>query len=215
VGREAHGETREIIRPSVDGEIAEAIVQRGWSVVESFLAPDVVAALRDDACMRLQAGEFHRAGIGAGARHAMRTEVRSDLVLWLEEPGATEAQRNCLARFEALRTALNRELQLGLVDFECHYACYPAGACYGRHLDRLAGDDRRVLSCVLYLNERWAADDGGELRLYPEGGVQQVLPQGGSLVAFLSESFEHEVLPAGRERWSLTGWFRRRGRAAL
>jgi SM-20-related protein len=37
-----------------------------------------------------------------------------------------------------------------------------------------------------------------------------VLPQGGRLVAFLSDRFEHEVLPARRERMSFTGWFRRR-----
>jgi len=30
-------------------------------------------------------------------------------------------------------------------------------------------------------------------------------------VCFLSERFEHEVLPAKRERVALTGWFRRRG----
>jgi SM-20-related protein len=37
-----------------------------------------------------------------------------------------------------------------------------------------------------------------------------VLPEGGTLVAFLSERFQHEVLPARRERLALTGWFRRR-----
>jgi SM-20-related protein len=41
-----------------------------------------------------------------------------------------------------------------------------------------------------------------------------VLPQGGRLLTFLSERFEHEVLPAHRERISLTGWFRRRDPAA-
>jgi SM-20-related protein len=29
-------------------------------------------------------------------------------------------------------------------------------------------------------------------------------------MAFLSERIEHEVLPATRERLSITGWFRRR-----
>jgi len=38
-----------------------------------------------------------------------------------------------------------------------------------------------------------------------------VLPEGGKLVVFLSESMEHEVLPASRERFSLTGWLRLRG----
>ena len=72
----------------------------------------------------------------------------------------------CLERFETLRLELNRELQLGLLDFECHFAVYPPGAFYRRHLDRFATDDRRTLSCVLYLNDAWSAQDGGALRLH-------------------------------------------------
>jgi SM-20-related protein len=36
-----------------------------------------------------------------------------------------------------------------------------------------------------------------------------VLPEGGTLVCFLSDRFHHEVLPARRERLSVTGWFTR------
>jgi SM-20-related protein len=36
-----------------------------------------------------------------------------------------------------------------------------------------------------------------------------ILPLGGRLVLFLSDLIEHEVLPARRERYSITGWFRR------
>ncbi|MDQ6997923.1 MAG: 2OG-Fe(II) oxygenase [Mariprofundus sp.] len=36
----------------------------------------------------------------------------------------------------------------------------------------------------------------------------QVMPQAGRLVTFISEQFPHEVLPASRDRLSLTGWFR-------
>jgi hypothetical protein len=46
-----------------------------------------------------------------------------------------------------------------------------------------------------------------------ESGVvrwQFQMPVGGRLVAFVSERFEHEVLPGRRERMSFTGWFRRR-----
>ena len=54
-------------------------------------------------------------------------------------------------------------------------------------------------------------EDGGQLRIYTGGGASvDVLPQGGRLVAFQSDRFEHEVLPARRERMSFTGWFRRR-----
>jgi Rps23 Pro-64 3,4-dihydroxylase Tpa1-like proline 4-hydroxylase len=64
---------------------------------------------------------------------------------------------------------------------------------------------------ALYLNDDWAASDGGELRMYTGGGASEdVLPRGGRLVAFLSDRFEHEVLPSSRERLSFTGWYRRR-----
>ena len=38
-----------------------------------------------------------------------------------------------------------------------------------------------------------------------------IFPVGGTLVAFLSARYWHEVLPATRERLSLTGWFKVRG----
>jgi SM-20-related protein len=52
------------------------------------------------------------------------------------------------------------------------------------------------------------------LRLYPnpdvpEAGIE-VLPLGGRLVTFLSDGLPHEVLPASRERISITGWLKRR-----
>jgi SM-20-related protein len=169
-----------------------------------------VHALGEELRAQWNAGALRRANVGAGARRRLQAEVRGDHIAWLEPPGATPAQRACLERFEALRLALNRELQLGLLDFECHFAVYPPGAAYRRHLDRFASDDRRTLSCVLYLNDAWSAEDGGALRLHLPGGRRDVLPLAGTLVAFRSERFEHEVLPARRERLSLTGWFMRR-----
>jgi SM-20-related protein len=113
---------------------------------------------------------------------------------------------------ESLRQALNRDLFLGLEDFESHFALYPPGAFYVRHLDRFRDNDRRTVSTVLYLNEGWLPQHGGQLRMYLKDGVEHdVQPVGGSLVVFLSGDVPHEVLPASRERLSLTGWFRRRG----
>lgn len=188
-------------------DFADQLAQVGFCVASDFLPAAQISALAQDA--RALHARFRPAG--TGARHARDQQLRGDATLWLEPPGANAPQRNVLARFEALRLALNRELQLGLFDFECHYALYPPGAFYRRHLDRLRDDDARVLSCVLYLNRDWQRVDGGELRLHlPESAPLDVLPAGGTLIAFLSERFEHEVLPARRERLSLTGWFRRR-----
>jgi SM-20-related protein len=119
-----------------------------------------------------------------------------------------------LSAFDALRLTLNRELQLGLFELEAHFAAYPPGAFYRRHRDQQTGSSGRVVSCVLYLNSEWTAEDGGQLRLFLDpkdtASYQDVLPEGGKLVCFMSERFWHEVLPAARVRLSLTGWFRRR-----
>ena len=71
-------------------------------------------------------------------------------------------------------------------------------------------DDARVLSLVLYLNARWRAEEGGALRIDAgRDGVVEVAPVGGTLIAFLSERFPHEVLAATRTRMSIAGWLRR------
>jgi SM-20-related protein len=113
---------------------------------------------------------------------------------------------------DSLREAMNRGLFLGLEDFESHFALYPPGAFYLKHVDRFRDDDRRMVSAVVYLNDAWLPEQGGQLRMYLDEGAQyDVVPIGGCLVVFLSGEVPHEVLPASRERLSLTGWFRRRG----
>jgi SM-20-related protein len=178
--------------------------------VPGFIAPGLVTALRELALGLDAAGDFRPAAVGSGPRRAVRPEIRGDRILWLHDAPAP-VEREVLARFERLRLELNQELTLGLFEFECHFALYPPGAGYARHLDQAAGDARRTVSAVLYLNPDWQPSQGGELRLYlDDGNTIDIAPEAGTLAVFLSERFWHEVLPATRERLSLTGWFRRR-----
>jgi len=197
-----------------DSALAEAIAAEGWAVVPGFIESELISDLRAE-CRRFVAqGVLRAAAVGSGARRQTRSDIRTDEIHWLDEADATAPQRRCLARFETLRLALNRELQLGLLEFECHFSRYAQGAFYRKHLDQFRGDRRRRLSCALYLNENWGREDGGELRLYLDAGeagkFKDVLPVGGTLVLFLSERFAHEVLPGKRERLSLAGWFKTR-----
>ena len=181
--------------------------------VDDFFGCELTEALRDDCHALSGQGDFLRAAVGKGERRRTRSGVRGDEIRWLQQPVSSEPQRTCLDHFEQLRLALNRTLQLGLFEFESHFARYPAGAFYARHIDQFRDDSHRKLSCVLYLNENWKPEDGGELRLYLDGDgaeFEDVLPQDGRLVVFLSGRFAHEVLPAKRERLSIAGWFRTR-----
>jgi len=194
-----------------DALIVEGLAQAGWAIYPGFIAPDLVMELLALAQAANTAGELRPAAIGAGDARRMHSNVRGDRIRWIEPPGARPFESALLARFDRLRSSVNRNLQLGLFDLECHYALYPPGARYARHRDRLAGDDRRALSCVLYLNHAWSSSDGGQLRLHLDGEpCVDLLPEGGTLVTFLSERIEHEVLPATRDRASIPGWFRRR-----
>jgi SM-20-related protein len=196
------------------GVLAAAVATEGWAVVPGFIESDLISVLRAQCRQFVAIGALRVAAVGSGARRQIRADVRTDEIRWLEDADATPAQRRCLARFETLRLELNRELQLGLLEFECHFARYAPGAFYRKHVDQFRGDGRRRLSCVLFLNENWTREDGGELRLHldaaDEGKFADVLPHGGTLVSFLSERFAHEVLPGKRERLSLAGWFKTR-----
>lgn len=198
---------------SACADIAEALAREGVAIHPDFLVPERVWALAAEARAAFAAGHFHAAGVGGARSRVRRPDIRGDHVLWLDD-AASDAQRVYLAQMDALRLAINERLFLGLFDLECHFALYPPGSFYQRHVDRFRDDSRRTVSTVLYLNESWDPSWGGGLRLYASEDAdapwRDVAPQGGTLVCFLSDSTSHEVLPTARERLSLTGWFRRR-----
>lgn len=194
----------------IDRIITE-IVEKGWCALPGFLLTDLVHSLALEAESLHQAGVLTLAATGQGEQRQTRSSLRGDSILWLDENPASPAQAEFLSRMETLRLAANRELQLGLFELEAHFARYPEGAGYGKHLDVFQNDSRRTLSVICYLNEEWQPEHGGQLRIDLEDGSSvEILPQGGTLVCFLSQRFPHEVLPSTRPRLSITGWFKRR-----
>jgi SM-20-related protein len=190
--------------------ILEQLRADGMSVSDGFLAPRDVRALAECAALRRARGEFVEARIGADGSLQRREDLRGDLICWLA--GALlPAESRVLGALEQLRSCLNEGAYLGLLDLEIHYAWYPPGAAYARHVDQLLGRSARRVSLALYLNERRSPADGGVLRIQGDDGrFRDIEPVGGRLVLFLSESREHEVLLTQVPRLSLTGWFRGR-----
>jgi SM-20-related protein len=191
--------------------IVDALAEPGWCIVPDYLSSTETTALRAE-CLAEHANKaFHQAGVGRGTAE-VRSDIRGDQVRWIDETQTGPAIQNVLAKLETLRLAVNQRLFLGLFDVELHYAVYPPGAGYRRHLDRFQDDDRRALTVILYLNENWSSTDGGRLRFWPDPVATglEIEPTGGTLVTFLSDRFWHEVQPAKKARLSLTGWFRRR-----
>lgn len=167
--------------------------------------------------LQAEAEAAHGRGLFAAARlgrdRVAADALRGDHNCWLDALEHAPASAALLVELDALRVALDRALLLGARSVEAQYSCYAAGARYARHLDRFdapLADGGRVLSLVLYLNLDWTAADGGALRLHDAADrAHDVLPQGGRLVAFLSDRVAHEVLPPARTRWSVAAWLRR------
>ncbi|OBV38137.1 2OG-Fe(II) oxygenase [Janthinobacterium psychrotolerans] len=184
--------------------------RHGWSQHDGFLSPELARQLAAQ-CVRARTdGRMKVAGTGSGRTPGVHGAIRGDSIAWLEQ-GQSDACDQYLERMAHLRQQLNRELFLGLDDYESHFALYAPGAFYRTHLDRFRDDDQRTVSVVIYLNEGWLPAHGGALRLHPEGEASlDILPEAGRMVMFLSAEMLHEVLPTARERLSLAGWLRRR-----
>ena len=194
--------------------IADALVEQGYWVVDDALPKFLLNSLLIH-FNELQSDEFKAAGIGRQTDFQVQETIRSDKIHWIQPN--SEVTADFLQWMDSLRVGLNRRLFMGLFDYESHFAHYPVGAFYKKHVDafrgnRKQGQSNRVLSTVLYLNDAWLLGDGGELLLYAEDDdnkvIETILPECGRLVIFLSEKFPHEVLPAKRERKSIAGWFR-------
>jgi SM-20-related protein len=183
--------------------------KQGYVILQDILPENLL----NDLLQHLQSlddEKFNRAGVGREKDYHLNRFIRRDEIHWLE--GSHPVTRDYFRWIEKLRNALNRQLFLGLFEYECHYAFYPPGAFYKKHLDAFKGTNSRILSTVLYLNPGWLAGDGGELVIYhpvKDEVLEVITPDFGKMVIFLSEEFPHEVLPAKTRRYSLTGWFRK------
>lgn len=194
--------------------ISNDIVEKGYSV-RPYALPENLASLLLQQISELSVENFKRAGVGRANDHIISDFIRMDEICWIT--GNSEAGCEWLKWTESLQKYLNRHLFLGLFSFESHYAHYAKGDFYKTHKDAFKGEGNRVLSVVVYLNQNWSTDDGGELVIYDTDSTSSsimdnskitITPSFGTIVVFLSEDFPHEVLPAKRDRYSIAGWYR-------
>ncbi|MDN3669972.1 2OG-Fe(II) oxygenase [Echinicola jeungdonensis] len=193
--------------------IAENIYEKGYVVVDDFISDDFREELLQEQQEILAHGQFRHAGIGKGNEFQIKPEIRSDKVCWMDHLNLTPLQNHYWNEIEKIREKINQRCFLGLRSFEAHFAMYPPGSFYLRHLDQFQNVKYRVVTTILYLNQKWEPGDGGALRMYlpkceGQEEIMDVFPKGGRLVVFLSGEIPHEVLPTLKERVSITGWLR-------
>lgn len=179
--------------------IAAGIQETGLAVEEAPLDPRTLDALRAEALADWERGALRRAEVGHGLDKQRVDEVRGDLVRWLDRDRATEAQAAYWRFLDELRAALSDGFRVHLERTELHFAVYPPGSWYARHLDRFRDRSNRIFSTILYLNPDWTADDGGALRVYEgEGGTTCCRRPGASSASAATSSSTRCGRRAGR-----------------
>ena len=194
--------------PWIDQAVNQ-LANSSWCHIQNAVDPQVIAACNAWIDQQVEEDHFTSAGVGRGERFQQNNQIRSDRILWFDDSDETEQLLSLRLCLKQVRETLNRELFAGLQSFEGHFAVYPAGGFYKRHVDSFKDDDSRSVSFILYLNPNWRPGDGGELLLeLDDGRDYTVHPKSGTVVMFDSRKFAHEVLPSIAERRSFTGWFK-------
>jgi SM-20-related protein len=203
----------------VENPVYEQIIQDiGWkkfSIIDDFFSSEIVSHLRQSLLNKHEENRFKKAAIGNRVNELIVKSIRGDHILWIDEMTANTAESLFFNQINDLVSYLNKTCFMGILQKEFHYALYPKGTFYKRHIDTFQNDDRRKLSFVCYLNtEDWKPENGGELVLYlGEKGMEAekiIYPFPGRIVIFESQIIEHEVKPVDIERFSITGWLKTR-----
>ncbi len=196
--------------------IIEDLLQRKYSVIDNFFSAEEVEVLRNRLLAKYEEDQFKKSAIGNKTNELVEKEIRGDFILWLNEAEAGTVENVFFNRVNNLVDYLNRTCFMGILHKEFHYAVYPEGTFYKRHLDTFQNDGRRKLSVVCYLNdETWLEENGGELTIYvDENGEEKAIdlyPFPGRVVIFESQELEHEVQRVKHsKRFSITGWLKTR-----
>ncbi len=182
----------------------------GYSVCKNMIPQNVITMLIHELEKREQSGDIKTALVGRGESRKTDGAQRDVLSSWLGKE--SEGEQYFLAFAEKIRLSINRNLLLGLFEFESQFLHYPIGGFYKRHIDALKGNRNRIVSMVAYLNQNWIPEDGGTLAIWNDeqsiNPMIEVLPSAGTVVLMLSEDIPHEARSALRERRAIAGWFR-------
>ena len=196
-------------------KIIDGLMTDKYAVADDFFSADEVQALRAGILQKYNEEQFRKSAIGNQSNEQVIGAIRGDFILWMDEENAGPEENIFFDKINDFMAYMNRTCFMGLAEKEFHYAVYPPGTFYRRHLDTFKNDSRRKLSIVTYLNdENWQPDYGGELSIYTNvNGSEQAIdiyPVRGRVVVFESQELEHEVKPVKRDRLSITGWIKTR-----
>lgn len=180
------------------------LAEEEFVVIDQFLPEEILRSILHFFKEKETNDLLAAAKIGPAQDKNRNEEIRSDFTFWMDKQ-RDESLSGFFTLVESLLEEVARNLFLSLKGYEFHIAKYPREGFYKKHLDQFDHRSNRMLSLVIYLNEEWTEDDGGELLIHTPIN-HRVIPVMNRAVLFRSDTVLHEVLPSKKTRRSLTGW---------
>eukprot|EP00037_Helgoeca_nana_P007216 m.65913 g.65913 ORF g.65913 m.65913 type:complete len:371 (-) comp18026_c0_seq1:77-1189(-) len=192
----------------------------GWAVIDGAVGTAVASQLRSELDELRAAGGMHpnQTSFGRPPKRYIKPHVYEyDMHAVERDPVAVGRLRAFRELFDHAATSLVDRLNALLPDISLERGKRAVvvklqyndgdGGCFPLHYDNPGPPNRRVLTCLLYLNPGWVEGDGGELQLVPFcDGTVRIPPSHDRLVLFYSDRVLHRVLPTTRPRYCFTVW---------
>lgn len=208
-----NGHTRPPLHKLAADYVIPCMNKHGICVLDDFLGQHLGDGIAAEVTALHSTGRFTDGQLVSQKSDSPR-DIRGDQITWVEgkEPGCT-----AIGHLMSAMDDLIRHCGTKLGNFRINgrtkamVACYPGkGTGYVRHVDNPNGDGRCV-TCIYYLNKNWdAKENGGVLRIFPEGKSQfaDIEPKFDRLLFFWSDRRNpHEVQPAFATRYAITVWY--------
>ena len=189
-------------------DLITSFLEKRIGVSNDFLPFDLAAKLQLNLETLYQQKVLKAAGIGNDRLLNRDEKIRRDKIFWLDKKDKNLHEEKFFSIIDAFVLYLNSTCFTGIKSYEFHYALYEKGAFYKKHLDQFKTDNGRAFSMIIYLNESWKIEDGGELKIYQTTEIQLIAPENQKCVFFKSNELEHEVLLTNVSRMSITGWLK-------
>lgn len=189
-------------------DLISSFLEKRIGVSNNFLSTDLALQLKLNLLALYNQKALKKAGIGNGHVLTKDEKIRRDKIFWLDKKSKNKSELLFFELIDSFVLYLNRTCFAGIKSYEFHYALYEKGAFYKKHIDQFKSDNARAFSMIMYLNDGWVKEDGGELKIHQNVEIQIISPENQKCVFFKSNELEHEVLVTNVSRMSITGWLK-------
>jgi SM-20-related protein len=188
--------------------LINSFIENKVGIAADFLSKPLSTNLKKNLAELYSSNQLQDAGTGQHSTVAHNKSFRSDIIYWLDRKHNNIHENSFFDLMDEFVRHLNATCYTGITGYEFHYTLYEKGSFYKKHLDRFRDNDSRQYSMIMYLNNDWQENDGGELCIHHDNRVENISPLGGKSVFFKSSELEHEVLISNKPRMSITGWLK-------